>query len=353
MEEDLAVEHVLGNFHDYYEFNPESERVRFLSPEVRAGLRSLFQQRPRANYLDIGCNEGKLTQAIHKAIVGGGAAPPEPSTDRTMFSVDSICELNNALQKHHETPLYVTIEDGGTGHRKHFVMHVLIGGVFFGAGDGVSKKVAKAKAAAEALARLASLADTSSPDEPTPAPTPAPTPSVVDLEAPVNLHTVGVDVDPVLIHRAKRLVAGDASGALQFDVADIMEGGRLDAICSAHLDGAATFDLVSCFSITMWIHLNHGDAGLVAFLDLVAAKATHLIVEPQPWKCYKTATRRLTRLQHRIPASFRAITITHTVVDVIDAHLSDLFPHKTPLGKTNWSRPVMLYSKVPLPSSQL
>ncbi|KDO27064.1 hypothetical protein SPRG_07775 [Saprolegnia parasitica CBS 223.65] len=345
MDADLAVEHVFGNFHDYYEFNPEAERLRFLSPSVRAGLRSLLRGR-RAYYLDIGCNEGKLTQAVHKALVSG--ALPVATTTTTTFSVDSISELNEAIQKHRMAPQYVTIEDGGSGHRKHFVLHVFIANVFFGAGDGVSKKVAKAKAAAEALARLAAIAAPSDA---------APTnivPAMADdlAKVPLDLRTLGIDVDAELIGRANTLVS-PSDPALTFQVADIMEGGRLAALCDAFLSETPdkSFDLISCFSITMWIHLNHGDAGLLNFLDLVAAKTTHLILEPQPYKCYKTATRRLQRLKHTIPASFKALQITHNVVDVIDAHLSDLFPFKTPLGKTNWSRPVMLYSKVPLPET--
>jgi hypothetical protein len=37
----------------------------------------------------------------------------------------------------------------------------------------------------------------------------------------------------------------------------------------------------------MWIHLNHGDDGLWAFLEQVSSMTDHLIVEPQPWKCYR------------------------------------------------------------------
>ena len=43
----------------------------------------------------------------------------------------------------------------------------------------------------------------------------------------------------------------------------------------------AEFDLVSVFSITMWIHLNHGDTGLEQFLDLVCSLGRHVLIEPQ------------------------------------------------------------------------
>ena len=51
--------------------------------------------------------------------------------------------------------------------------------------------------------------------------------------------------------------------------------------------GAKSFDLVMCFSVTMWIHLNRGDKGLAEFLGLCCSLSRNVLVEPQPWKCYK------------------------------------------------------------------
>ena len=45
----------------------------------------------------------------------------------------------------------------------------------------------------------------------------------------------------------------------------------------------------------MWIHLNRGDAGLERFLRDVCACSESVLVEPQPWRCYRTASRRLRR----------------------------------------------------------
>ena len=56
------------------------------------------------------------------------------------------------------------------------------------------------------------------------------------------------------------------------------------------------FNIISLFSITMWIHLNYGDDGLIDCLfrsiALLHNKGS-LIVEPQPWKCYKNADKML------------------------------------------------------------
>jgi hypothetical protein len=108
--------------------------------------------------------------------------------------------------------------------------------------------------------------------------------------------------------------------------------------------------LVTCFSITMWIHLNHGDAGLFQFLEYLVQWTDHLIMEPQPWKCYRAATRRLQRLGHPIPASkIQRLEIRgDDVVTKIDRYLSDHFQFRVNLGKTSWARQLILYSQTKL-----
>lgn len=51
------------------------------------------------------------------------------------------------------------------------------------------------------------------------------------------------------------------------------------------------------------------------------------------------------------PASFRELTVRQDVVERIDAFLlaAGRFRYKAPLGKTNWSRPVVLYSRAKIP----
>ena len=46
-------------------------------------------------------------------------------------------------------------------------------------------------------------------------------------------------------------------------------------------------------SVTMWVHLNHGEAGLRSLLRWAASLGKALLVEPQPWRCYKAARKRL------------------------------------------------------------
>lgn len=45
----------------------------------------------------------------------------------------------------------------------------------------------------------------------------------------------------------------------------------------------------------MWVHVNHGDAVHAAFIDRLARLAHRLVIEPQPWRCYRAAATRLRR----------------------------------------------------------
>lgn len=58
---------------------------------------------------------------------------------------------------------------------------------------------------------------------------------------------------------------------------------------------APLFDISFAFSVTLWIHLHHGDDGLRAFLRRLCALSRNVIIEPQPWKCYQTCRRRWRR----------------------------------------------------------
>ncbi|WFD36219.1 hypothetical protein MCUN1_003097 [Malassezia cuniculi] len=55
---------------------------------------------------------------------------------------------------------------------------------------------------------------------------------------------------------------------------------------------APGYDLVLTLSLTKWIHLQHGDSGLVRFLARIASvlrPGGFLVIEPQPWSSYEQA----------------------------------------------------------------
>lgn len=279
--------------------------------------------------IDIGCNEGDLTIGLYDALNGGGArcrgsssAQSAPmAEDVAMFDANSTSVLNDMLQKEKKRVEFVVSDEGGTSHRKHFACEVHVDGECVGKGEGVSKKVAKAKAAEAALQVLrkrqeetaATTSDsgekatecsvTEAKDAESPAAAadeeePADTQEAqfLQFEKRKKLFVLGVDIDKVLIERAaaKPVTLSDGD-VVQFCQADVSEP-AFDSAIRSFLELAKRplssqqqrqFDLVTCFSVTMWIHLNKGDDGLWKFLERVSDMANHLIIEPQPWKCYR------------------------------------------------------------------
>ena len=56
-----------------------------------------------------------------------------------------------------------------------------------------------------------------------------------------------------------------------------------------------SFDTITCFSVTKWVHLNGGDEALQALLAKVyglLAPGGRFVVEPQQWVSYKKALRK-------------------------------------------------------------
>lgn len=333
--------HVLGNFHAYYSFNPVGERLRFMdaatSRAVRAALLALesnseVTEGTSTTMLDVGCNEGDLTLGFYHALSGnnnssssstqpveqrsGGGTADVPMNDVPSFDAGSTSALNDLAQKQKRHVEFVVRDVGGSSsHRKLFACDVRVDGASVGRGEGVSKKVAKAKAADAAL-RVLRDQETSEKDadaipvltkadSSTPAPDDA---SQADMtaqhvaeatsdrlsESRKKLWVLGVDIDQVLIDRASRKaeVVAAAGDAVQFCCADVSEPAFDDAVRSflaraTRAPSQRPFELVTCFSVTMWIHLNKGDNGLWTFLERMSDMASHLIIEPQPWKCYR------------------------------------------------------------------
>ncbi len=56
-----------------------------------------------------------------------------------------------------------------------------------------------------------------------------------------------------------------------------------------------SFDTITCFSVTKWVHLNGGDEALQALLAKVyslLAPGGRFILEPQQWVSYRKALRK-------------------------------------------------------------
>lgn len=161
------------------------------------------------------------------------------------------------------------------------------------------------------------------------------------MKSPISV--LGVDIDPVLIQRAceKQL-----PGSLTFKCLDIMSD--TEDIFTDFLEphNRTRFDIVFCFSITMWIHLNHGDDGLRKFLAKVASLSGFLVIEPQPWKCYKTAVKRLKLGKAEFP-KFKELHLRNNVESDIEAFIVEKcgLEKVGESGLTKWGRKLLFFKR--------
>jgi hypothetical protein len=84
----------------------------------------------------------------------------------------------------------------------------------------------------------------------------------------------------------------------------------------------------------MWIHLNNGDLGLLAFLEKIAGLTNNLIIEPQPWKSYLSMRKRTKKVKHLLPYSLSDISIRSDVVSEIEAKLQSCGFHTVKVSKS-------------------
>lgn len=111
-----------------------------------------------------------------------------------------------------------------------------------------------------------------------------------------RLLILAIDIDATLIQRSAE--SNRHVDNIFYRAADIQsDRGRQEVIGGFLRDyGASRFPLIFVNSVTMWIHLNGGDDGLKDFLRYISAIAEYMVIEPQDWKCYKTAVRRMKKL---------------------------------------------------------
>ncbi len=92
------------------------------------------------------------------------------------------------------------------------------------------------------------------------------------------IHFVGIDMDPVLIERAKTKEIANESVTGDFYV---------ENICEHKSMLEQRVDVTSLLSTTMWIHIHAGDEGLKSVLEKICERTNqYILIEPQPSKWY-------------------------------------------------------------------
>ncbi|XP_012786334.2 RNA 5'-monophosphate methyltransferase [Ochotona princeps] len=165
----------------------------------------------------------------------------------------------------------------------------------------------------------------------------------------LDLHLLCCDIDPDLVERAEKECP--FPNALTFITLDFMNQKTRKVLLSSFLNqfGRSVFDIGFCMSVTMWIHLNHGDHGLREFLAHLSSLCRYLLVEPQPWKCYRAAARRLRKLGLHDFDHFHSLAIRGDM----DTQIAQILTrdHGMELvccfGSTSWDRSLLLFKAKP------
>jgi SAM-dependent methyltransferase len=153
---------------------------------------------------------------------------------------------------------------------------------------------------------------------------------------------LGIDIDPALIARANS--NNEFANNIEYHELDIMKEtneSTIQSFLKSH--GRQRFDAVFCLSVTMWIHLNHGDNGLECFIQKVADLSQVLIIEPQPWKCYLTALKRMRKGGDDFPL-FKDLIVRQTVETEIENSVKKKsFVKLYQSIPTKWNRTIYFY----------
>ncbi|XP_033176854.1 probable RNA methyltransferase CG11342 [Bombus impatiens] len=168
-----------------------------------------------------------------------------------------------------------------------------------------------------------------------------------DQDLPKEIRLLGIDLDPILIERARE--RNPRPNRIVFECLDFLiedRNGTLDEYLR-RLE-KSRFDVVFCFSVTMWIHLNHGDQGLMEFLQKACSITNMIVIEPQLWKCYRNASRRLRRSKGEDFPLLKTLKLTGDPVAHIERILTEFcnFRRVTVTKNNEWKRSLLIYKRM-------
>ena len=98
-------------------------------------------------------------------------------------------------------------------------------------------------------------------------------------------------------------------------------------------------------------HKNHGDEGMDAFFRKISRLSDLVLLEPQPWKCYRTAARRMRKLGQ---PEFEHLKVLEETIEGagtrVEEHLLKMclkygLRPVEQYGETDWKRKLVLLKK--------
>jgi SAM-dependent methyltransferase len=163
------------------------------------------------------------------------------------------------------------------------------------------------------------------------------------LPSSVHCLIIGIDIDPQLISKAQEKYSMITDAI--FITGDFLRPHVLSELMASHqID---KFSLVSAFSITMWVHMNHGDDGLNSFFQFMSdITESGLLIEPQKWISYRKAIQRCRRMKIAVLPHYQDLVIRD-----IESYAQEYFlkNHQMELGWRisceAWGREALLFLK--------
>ncbi|CAH8534482.1 unnamed protein product [Dicrocoelium dendriticum] len=155
-----------------------------------------------------------------------------------------------------------------------------------------------------------------------------------------------IDCDAELIANARTMqrerLRWDTSSGVRYDKINFQVANWIDSSTPTE---EPVYDTIMAFSVTKWIHLNHGDVGLVRFFRRafnLLKPGGHLILEPQPKSSYRRT--RFTALQRSI---FKELKIDPVKLEplLVDLGFSYFDTIKIPRPSEPFRRKIILCSK--------
>ncbi|XP_062326510.1 pre-miRNA 5'-monophosphate methyltransferase [Osmerus eperlanus] len=166
-------------------------------------------------------------------------------------------------------------------------------------------------------------------------------------EGEAGLHLLGFDLDESLIARAQK--TNPLPQNISYIPLDITQDEASQRQLESYLrkHSSSSFHLCLCLAVTMWVHLNHGDATLLKLLSRLACISQHLLLEAQPWKCYRSAARRLRRLGRSDFDHFKDLKIRGDMGEHAREHLEKHCGMELVhcFGSTTWDRRLLLFRR--------